>query len=264
MNAASPDAEYARGRTLYLLLPAYNEEEGLEKLLSRLERIATAYRLELRVIIVDDGSTDHTQVVIRSFLDVLPIEVMPFHANRGVAEVFSIGFRRVLECARDHDYCITMDSDNTQNPYYILDLVAALDSGAEIAIASRFAPGGGMRQTPWLRTMLSYGVAYLLRVFVGLPGVKDYSTFFRGFRVGLLRQVFARHGDAAIQGHGFACMARFLILAGQEATDIREVPLILRYDLKEGGSGMRIWRTIRGYLGILRDYGRWPPRGSAS
>jgi hypothetical protein len=66
MKAASPDAEYARGRIVYLLLPAYNEEEGLEKLLGRLKRIATAYRLELRVLIVDDGSADHTQVVIRS------------------------------------------------------------------------------------------------------------------------------------------------------------------------------------------------------
>jgi dolichol-phosphate mannosyltransferase len=264
MKVASPDAEYARGRIVYLLLPAYNEEEGLEKLLGRLERIATAYRLDLHILIVDDGSTDHTQIVIRSFLDVLSIEVEAFRANRGVAEVFSVGFRRVLESAHDHDYCITMDSDNTQNPYYILDLVTALDSGAEIAIASRFAPGGGMRKAPRLRALLSYGVAYLLRVFVGLPGIKDYSTFFRGYRVGLLRQVFARHGGAAIQGHGFACMARFLILAAEQATDIREVPLILRYDLKEGGSGMRIWRTIRGYLRILRDHGRWPPRGSSA
>jgi dolichol-phosphate mannosyltransferase len=246
---------------VYLLLPAYNEEEGLEKLLDRVKRVGSAYRLDLRLIVVDDGSTDHTEVVIRSFLDTLPIEIAAFPSNRGVAEVFRLGFHRVLEVARDDDYCITMDSDNTQNPYYILDLLAALDAGAEIAIASRFVPGGGMRRAPWFRTLLSYGVAHLLRAFVGLPGVRDYSTFFRGFRVGLLRKVFARHGEATIQGHGFACMARFLIIAGELATAIREVPLILRYDLKEGGSGMRIWRTMRGYVGILRDHGRWPNRG---
>jgi dolichol-phosphate mannosyltransferase len=258
----NPTAEYAAGHTTYLLLPAYNEEEGLEKLLDRLKRIAIAYRLDLRLIIVDDGSTDHTQVVIRSFLDSLPIEIQTFPENRGVAEVFRVGFQRVLACARDDDYCVTMDSDNTQNPYYILDLLGALDAGADIVIASRFAPGGGMRKAPWVRTLLSFGVAYLLRVFVAVPGIKDYSTFFRGLRVSLLRRVFARHGDSTIKGHGFACMARFLILSGELAKDIREVPLTLRYDLKEGGSGMRIWRTMRGYLGILRDHGRWPRPGA--
>lgn len=250
----------AEGRRVYVLLPAFNEEEGLEKLLGRLRRISVAYGLDLRPLIVDDGSTDHTQQVIYSFREDLPIEIEHFAKNRGVGEVFLVGFRRVLASARDEDYCVTMDSDNTQNPYYMLDLLRELDAGADIVIASRFAPGGEMRRTPLVRTMLSYGVAFLLKTFVGLPGVQDYSTFYRGFRVGLLRRVFERYGDACIQGHGFACMARFLILSGVLARGIREVPFVLRYDLKEGGSGMRIRKTIVGYLGILRDHGQLRPK----
>jgi dolichol-phosphate mannosyltransferase len=115
-----------------------------------------------------------------------------------------------------------------------------------------------MRGAPLLRSLLSHAVARLLRTFVGLPGVRDYSTFYRGFRVGLLRAVFARWGEDAVKGHGFACMARFLILAGGMAREIREVPFTLRYDLKEGGSGMRIFRTMRGYVGVLAEHGRWP------
>jgi dolichol-phosphate mannosyltransferase len=112
-----------------------------------------------------------------------------------------------------------------------------------------------------VRTALSYGVAFLLRTFVGLAGVRDYSTFFRGFRVGTLRQAFDRYGDACIQGHGFACMARFLIQVGVLARDVREVPFVLRYDLKEGGSGLRIRKTMKGYLGVLWDHGHWPGKG---
>ena len=243
---------------VYVLLPAYNEEEGLEKLLSRLARIANSNQLSLYLCIVNDGSHDHTDQVIDSFRSVLPIHVERFPQNRGVAEVFRVGFRWVLAAALDEDLCVTMDSDNTQNPYYILDLVRELQRGADVVIASRFAPGGSMRGAPLLRSLLSHAVARLLRTFVGLPGVRDYSTFYRGFRVGLLRAVFQRWGESAVQGHGFACMARFLILAGGLAHDIREVPFTLRYDLKEGGSGMRIFKTMRGYLGVLAEHGRWP------
>lgn len=257
MTATATRPLIKRGRT-YVLLPAYNEEEGLEKLLARLDRINTAHQLSLCVLIVDDGSRDHTTLVIDSFKDALPIHVERFPENRGVSEVFRVGFRWVLTVAQDGDACITMDSDNTQNPYYILDLLREMNEGADLVIASRFAPGGAMRGAPPIRSLLSHGVAGLLRVFINLPHVRDYSTFYRGFRVELLRKVFARWGDDAIRGHGFACMARFLILAAREAHDVREVPFVLRYDLKEGGSGMRILRTIRGYLGLLVELGSWP------
>jgi dolichol-phosphate mannosyltransferase len=239
---------------IYIVLPAYNEEEGLEKLLERIRRIGRAYSLEYQLIIVNDGSSDHTAQVVESYADVMPVELINFEKNRGITQVFRTGFKRVCELGEDEDICITMDADNTQNPYVILDIVKKISQGFDIVIASRFEEGGKVVKAPWFRMLLSLGVAWLLKHFVPIKGVQDYSTFYRGYRVKILREAFARHGEALIEGHGFSGMADLLIKASKITDRIGEVPFVLRYDLKEGGSGMRIFRTIGGYLLLIRKH----------
>lgn len=259
---SEPKSDTEAQRKVFVVLPAYNEQEGLEKLLARLRMIRDVFQLDIRVLVVDDGSRDHTVDVVRCFRDALPVELHSFERNRGVVEVFRHAFGRVIADGRDHDYCVTLDGDNTHNPFYLLDLVRALDHGADVVIASRFAPGGRMIGAPFVRNLLSLCVAALLRQVVALPGVRDYSTFYRGYRVSVLRQAAERWGDDAFRGEGFSCMARFLILLGQLTPRIVEVPFVLRYDLKEGGSGMRVFRTIRGYLAILWEFGHERRRSS--
>jgi dolichol-phosphate mannosyltransferase len=239
---------------LYIVLPAYNEEEGLEKLLERIRRIAQAFSLDYQLLVINDGSTDHTPLVVESFAKVMPIELINFETNRGITQVFRTGLKRVCELGQEEDICITMDSDNTQNPYVILDILKKLEEPLDMVIASRFEPGGKMVKAPWLRKLLSLGVAWLLKHVIPIPGVRDYSTFYRGYRVGLLKRGFARYGEALIEGYGFSGMADLLIKLSMLTHRIGEVPLVLRYDLKEGGSGMRILRTIWGYLDLIQRH----------
>src|SRR5262249_52265369 len=118
--------------------------------------------------------------------------------------------------------------------------------------------GGGMVKAPFVRCVLSLGVAWLLRHAIAIEGIKDYSTFYRGYRVKLLKRGFAIYGDDLIRGEGFSGMADMLIkLCGLASNRGGEVPLVLRYDLKEGGSGMRILRTIRGYIGVIARHHRF-------
>tara|TARA_Y100001960_G_C14540453_1_gene760606 strand:- start:38 stop:790 length:753 start_codon:yes stop_codon:yes gene_type:complete len=232
----------------FILLPAFNEEEGIEKLLERLIRITRTFLKEYRIIIVNDGSSDHTLDVIECFRENLNIEIISFNKNRGIVDVFRQGFQKVCEEGDDGDICITMDSDNTQNPYVINDILEKMNDGYDIVIASRFVEGGKVVGAPWFRNLLSNGVAFLMRRIAAVPGVTDYSTFYRGIRVGLLRRGFERYGDELISGHGFSGMANLLVRLCPFAIRTGEVPFILRYDLKEGGTGMRILKTIQGYL----------------
>lgn len=236
---------------IYILLPAYNEEEGLEKLLIRISRVMNAYGKPYKAIIVNDGSVDHTVDVINSFNE-LPITLVNFEKNEGVREVFRTGFRLVCEHASDDDACITLDSDNTQNPYTMIDILRKLDEGYDVVIASRFESGGKMVGAPLFRRFMSIGVAWLLRNIFALPNVRDYSTFFRGYKLKIIKRGFTQYGDGLIEGHGFSSMANMLIKLGQLTQNFAEVPLVLRYDLKEGGSGMHIFKTIRGYLMIIK------------
>src|SRR5262249_23191470 len=135
---------------LHIVLPAYNEEEGLEKLLERIRRIARANAIDYRLLIINDGSRDHTAQVVQSFASDMPIDLVSFATNAGVTEVFRTGFRRVCAEAGDEDICITMDADNTQNPYVILDVLKKLQNGCDLVVASRFEPGGGMVKAPVL------------------------------------------------------------------------------------------------------------------
>lgn len=235
---------------IFIVLPAYNEEEGLEKLLIRISRVMNACGNSYRLVIINDGSTDHTVEVIDSFSE-LPITLVNFEKNEGIREVFRTGFRLVCEQAHDNDICITLDSDNTQSPYTMFDILAKLNEGSDVVIASRFEPGGRMVGAPLLRRFLSVGVAWLLRNIFALPNVKDYSTFFRGYRLETIKRGLAKFGDDLIEGHGFSAMANLLIKLGQITEKFAEVPLVLRYDLKEGGSGMHTLKTIRGYVAII-------------
>lgn len=241
---------------IYILLPAYNEEEGLEYLLDRIKRITTGFSIEYKVVIVDDGSTDHTGMVIKSYSNNMPIDNIRFDKNMGITQVFKEGFKRVCGLAGDDDICVTMDSDNTQNPYVMLDMIKAMDGPQkpDIVIASRFAKGGGTVGAPLVREWLSMGVSHILRRLIAIKGLKDYSTFYRAYRMKVIKEGFGKYGEAFIEGHGFSAMARFLIRLSTITDRIQEVPFVLRYDLKEGGTGMNIPRTIWGYLDIMRRY----------
>ena len=241
---------------IYILLPAYNEEEGLENLLNRIKRIAGAFSFSYKIIIVNDGSTDHTELVIRSYSDTTPIELINFEKNRGIEEVFKAGFKRVCGIAKDDDICITMDSDNTQNPYVMLDMLRLMEGsgGPDIVIASRFEKGGAMVGAPFTRRILSIGISYILRRLIPIKGVKDYSTFYRAYRISVIKKGFEKYGDGLIEGHGFSAMANLLIKLCTITDKVQEVPFVLRYDLKEGGTGMNIGKTMMGYLGIIWEH----------
>lgn len=238
---------------IYVLLPAYNEEQGLQKVLPALKSLRGDLDSELRVVVVNDGSSDRTVEVVRSFQKQMDVHLIDFPKNQGVGEVFRQGFRYVIQDSPTpmEDVCVVLDSDNTQDPTLIPLMVSKVHGGADVVIASRFESGGKMIGCPWPRQLLSFGVGTLLRVFVGLRGVKDYSTFYRAYRVQTLEEGFRRYGDGLLEGKGFAVMGAMLIRLSNITQHMTEVPLVLRYDLKGGSSGIKLWRTIRGYIELI-------------
>jgi len=240
---------------IYVLLPAYNEEKGLQEVLPVLERLRESLDAPLRVVVVNDGSRDRTAEVARSFQNRLDLHLIDFPKNQGVGEVFRQGFRFVVSDSHtpNDDICIVLDSDNTQDPALIPIMIEKIRGGSDLVIASRFEAGGKMIGCPWPRQLLSYGVGTLLKVFVGLRGVKDYSTFYRAHRVRILAEGFARYGDGLLAGKGFAVMGGMLIRLSNITDRMTEVPLVLRYDLKGGSSGIKLWKTIRGYIELIAE-----------
>jgi glycosyltransferase involved in cell wall biosynthesis len=114
---------------LSVVIPVYNEEESLPELYDRLNEVATATGWQYEYIFVDDGSTDRSVIVLRELREMDPwhVNVISFRRNYGKSAALETGFRAV-----DGDVVITMDADLQDDPGEIPNLVAKLNSGADL------------------------------------------------------------------------------------------------------------------------------------
>jgi dolichol-phosphate mannosyltransferase len=242
--------------SLWLALPAYNEERSLPALLERCIPLGSelaALGARLAVLVVDDGSTDGTIAAARSFSDRLAIEVVPHGINRGLGAALRTGIAAAIERAAAGDFIATMDADNTHDPALLPLLLRRMkDTGSDVVIASRYAPGGREVGLSRLRQVLSRGASFLLTLTVPVQGARDYTCGFRLYRAEVLKRASALWGDRLIEEAGFTCMAELLLKLGRGGARIAESPLVLRYDLKEGASKMKMMRTISRYFELIR------------
>ena len=241
-------------KRLILALPAYNEERSLPALLERCVPLAAAFASEgkaFKVIVVDDGSKDGTIAKAQSFAGRIDVEVVPHVVNQGLGAAIRTCLASALERASDDDAIATMDADNTHDPSLLPDMWRFLDSeNADVVIASRYVKGGDEVGLTPLRKVLSRGASTLLTLTVPVKGARDYTCGYRVYRTTTLRRAFAAWGDRMVEEAGFTCMAEILLKLGRGGAKVTEWPLVLRYDLKEGASKMKIMRTISRYFAM--------------
>lgn len=241
-------------RTVWIVLPAYNEAAALPPLLGAIRGTAEGAGKAAglwRVIVVDDGSTDGTAAAAEPFGRDLALVLLTHPRNLGLAAAMRTGLDAAAHRAVASDVIVTMDADNTHRPEQVPAMVAALEGGADIVIASRYVPGASQSGVPPHRSVLSAGIGWLLRARFGLPGVRDYSCGFRAYRAGLLQQALAAHGARLIESQGFVVMTELLVKLAPLRPRVVEIPLDLRYDRKIGPSKMPTGRTIAGYLRLI-------------
>jgi dolichol-phosphate mannosyltransferase len=249
-SAPSAAGPATAGVTVWLVLPAYNEAENLPPLLDRV-RAAWSGRFPYRVLVVDDGSRDETASAAEAAAHHLPVELIRHDHNRGLAAAIRTGIREACRRAADNDVIVTMDADNSHPPELVSMMLTSLEAGCDLVIASRFVRGGREEGVPWRRRMLSRAAGLVFRCLCPIPGVRDYTTGFRAYRAALLKNLWNIHGDRLIEAAAFSVMTELLLKARRLRPRIAEVPLVLRYDLKEGASKMRLGKTIRDYARLL-------------
>ena len=234
-----------------VVLPAYNEAQGLPPLLARLRQVSVGhFGASLAVVVVDDGSSDGTAEAARQ-ADGLSVRVVVHPQNRGLAEAIRSGLLAAMEQAKDDDVIVTMDADDTHAPGLISRMTMLIEEGNDVAIASRFAPGGRTVGVPWSRLVLSRGASLLFRLVHPIRGVRDFTCGYRAYRAGLLRQAFARWGEEFISEAGFTCMVDILLKLHRLGAVVTEVPLVLHYERKSGKSKMDVRRTTLQTLSLL-------------
>jgi dolichol-phosphate mannosyltransferase len=239
-------------RTIWIVLPAYNEEAGLPPLLRRIDESMIDEGLKYQIIVVDDGSTDRTAAVAREAGVDFPVIVESHEHNQGLGGTIRDGILIACRNANDRDVLVTLDADNTHTPGLIARMVRMIREGHQVVIASRYRPGARIWGVPLHRRVLSRGASLLMILLFPIKGVRDYTCGYRAYDVGMLKKVVADSGSEFFDQDGFQVMVDILLkLRRQPDVIFGEVPLILRYDHKAGASKMDLKRTTRDTFALM-------------
>ena len=250
---------------IYVVLPAYNEERGLASLLARIREVSSAGAERTLVVVVDDGSGDETPQVVRGFARTLDIWLVSHVLNEGPGAALRTGLELVLKDSADPgDVAVTMHADDTHDPALVPMLVRALRKrGADVALASRFALGGGEVGVPFRLRWLDRVARLCCRAAAPMEGVRDYTSGFGAFRVEALRSARAAAGRPIPAGAGSAAYLELLLRARAVGAGAVEVPLVLRYDRKESRCRTRLAPTVASALALLAKAVTNPPARAA-
>jgi len=234
-----------------IILPAFNEEKALGDLLRAIGDTMTHEGTEYRVVVVNDGSADRTTDVAEELAATMPITVIEHEQNRGLGESIQTGLVHAAEHAHAGDTIVTMDADNTHTPALIHRMVRTLREGNDVVIASRYRPGARIKGVPGYRKVLSRVANLAFRLLFPTPNVRDFTSGYRGYRGGILKQAFSTYGDEFVSQSGFSCMVDILLKLRRLDAIMCEVPLVLRYDFKPDASKMVVLRTIGTTLRLM-------------
>jgi dolichol-phosphate mannosyltransferase len=209
---------------LVAVVPTYNEVGSLERLAAALLGLRPA-GAEVRVLIVDDGSTDGTALLADELARRAPGRVEVLHRGNklGLGSAYVEGFARAI--AGGADLIAQMDADLSHEPSVLAAMIAAIVD-ADVVIGSRYVPGGGVdAHWGWHRKLLSWSAN---RVFVPallrLP-VKDATSGYRLWR----RDTLARIAPSLhVRSSSYGFQVEMVFLAHRLHCRIKEVPIYFR------------------------------------
>ncbi len=134
-----------------LVLPTYNESENLAAMVAAIQSLPTP----IHIIVVDDNSPDGTGAIADALAaQSSSVEVIHRSGKLGLGTAYAAGFQRAI--AAGNDLILTMDADFSHDPNYLPAILAA-SKQYDLVIGSRYVPGGGVRDWPWHRQLLSWG-----------------------------------------------------------------------------------------------------------
>ena len=210
-----------------VVLPTYNESENIARLLTQLRTVVPDGRL----YVVDDNSPDGTgDIAERCAAELGGIEVIHRPGKQGLGSAYRQGFAHVI--AQGVDVIVSMDVDFSHDPLSIPAMLAAIDAGSDAVIGSRYVNGGGTKNWPLHRRLLSrWGNLYTGAV-LGVK-VRDCTSGFRAYRASALAAI----APETTKAEGYAFLSELVVRLSRRGSKISEVP-ILFIDREIGTSKM--------------------------
>ncbi len=226
-----------------VIIPTYNEKENIAAILDAVFSL----HLDYHVLVIDDGSPDGTAEIVRQLFPKYPgiLFLEERRGKLGLGTAYIHGFKWSIE--RDYQFIFEMDADFSHNPKDLERLYKACKhEGADLAVGSRYVPGGKIENWPWDRKFYSKGGALYTKMITWMP-VNDPTAGFICYTKNVLETINLDQ----IEFVGYAFQIEMKFAAWKLGFRIKEVPITF-IDRKEGTSKMNKGILKEGILGVIK------------
>ena len=226
-----------------VIIPTYNEKENIEAILDAVYGLGQ----DFHVLVIDDGSPDGTADIVRSlqsrFNHTVFLEERTGKLGLGTAYIH--GFKWAT--SRGYQYIFEMDADFSHNPADLVRLYEACKTGgADVAIGSRYVKGGGVKNWPRNRIILSKGGSLYTKMILWMP-IADQTAGFMCYK----KEVLETINLDEIHFAGYAFQIEMKFAAWKLGFKLKEVPIHFE-DRQFGESKMNRGIVKEGILGVLK------------
>lgn len=199
-----------------VIIPTYNEAASIEDVIDRVLRLDLP-EYSIDVLVVDDGSPDGTAVLVEN-LESPRVHLLARMNKTGLGQAYLAGFDWGL--TRDYQLFVEMDGDGSHLPEQLHRLLAATASGADLAIGSRWIPGGKVDNWSFLRQVLSRAGNRYARLALGF-GLHDATAGYRAYT----RAALVKLDLSSVDSNGYCFQIDLAWRAWQRELKIVEVPI---------------------------------------
>ena len=244
---------------LYIIVPVFNEAKNLEELFRAFRSLSKEFSADLNVkfILVDDGSNDGTGKIADQMTKDLNLTLLTHSVNSGPGKAFATAFGHIASILHDDDWVVTMEGDNTSRLELMRQMYTRTKEGYDVVLASPYMFGGGVTNTSSLRVVLSHVANAFVKEFLGIHGIHTMSSFFRLYRGIVVRRLQTQYGPCILERAGFESMIELLLKMINLQTKISEVPMLLDTAHNKGKSKMKILHTMLGYMMLWIVKRKW-------
>lgn len=230
------------GPKVSVIIPTYNERDNLGELFERTSKALTKAGYGFEIVVVDDDSPDETWRYAMELARKYPVKVIRRTDEKGLSSAVIRGFKEA-----SGEVFVVMDADLQHPPEKIPVLMWTIEQGADIAIASRYVPGGGVENWYWYRKLISKGAIMIGRL--ALPQIRNVKDPVSGF-FALRREVV---DGVELNPIGFKILMEILIKG--KYGKVVEVPF--KFGLRKTGESKLGGKTIIAYLKHVYRLMRW-------
>ena len=201
---------------LSIIIPAYNEEQNLPSTLTDISAYLKDKVYEYELIIVDDGSTDRTvEIALEAAKPFKAFTLLKNQTNHGKG----YSLKRGVLAARGR-YILFMDADNSTRIDQVEKLMEAINSGSDVAIASRRIPGAQINSSQPLHRIVLGNIYIILSKLILGSSVQDYNCGFKLYKNKAAMTLFSR-----LTRDDWSFDSELIFLIGRFKLKLKEVPV---------------------------------------